>query len=70
MAHKIAKLLLEHAGTFLERAEAMEVAMSLGMPLHEIEEYLDWLEATRGPLPYPDDEGSANPPEGNASEGD
>jgi hypothetical protein len=51
MAHEIAKLLLEHAGTFLERAEAVRVAMSLGMPLAEIEAYLDWLDATRGPLP-------------------
>ena len=47
MAHEIAKLLLEHAGTFLERAKAVETALSLGMPLHEIEEYLDWLDATR-----------------------
>jgi hypothetical protein len=49
MAHEIAKLLLEHAGTFLERAEAVRVAISLGMPLDRIEEYLDWLDATRGP---------------------
>ncbi len=47
MAHEIAKLLLEHAGTFLERTRAVEVALSLGMPLREIEEYLDWLDATR-----------------------
>ena len=51
MAHEIAKLMLEHAGTFLERAEAIRTALSLGMPLHEIEEYLDWLDATRGPIP-------------------
>lgn len=49
MAHEIAKLMLEHAGTFLERAEAIRVAVSLGMPLRDIEEYLDWLDATRGP---------------------
>jgi hypothetical protein len=49
MRHKIAKLMLEKAGTFLERAEAVRVALSLGMPLEEIEEYLDWLDATRGP---------------------
>ena len=59
MAHEIAKLLLEHAGTFLERAEAIRVAMSLGMPLHEIEEYLDWLDANRGPLPPAPDEEEA-----------
>ena len=49
MAHEIAKLLLEHAGTFLERTEAIKTALSLGMPLAEIEEYLDWLDTTRPP---------------------
>jgi hypothetical protein len=48
MAHEIAKLLLEHAETFLERTEAIKSALSLGMPLAEIEEYLDWLDALRG----------------------
>jgi len=43
MAHEIAKLLLEKAGTFLERAEAVKSALTLGMPLNEIEEYLDWV---------------------------
>jgi DNA-binding transcriptional MerR regulator len=45
VAHEIAKLLLEHAGTFLTRQEATESALYLGMPLHEIEQYLDWLDA-------------------------
>ena len=49
MTHEIAKLMLEHAGSFLERAEAIRVAMSLGMPLNEIEQYLDWLDAMHGP---------------------
>ena len=44
MAHEIAKLMLEHADTFLERTEAIETALSMGMPLQDIEEYLDWLE--------------------------
>jgi DNA-binding transcriptional MerR regulator len=44
MAHEIAKLLLYQAETFLERTEAIETALSLGMPLHEIETYLDWLD--------------------------
>ena len=48
MAHEIAKLILEHAETFLERTEAIKSAMSLGMPLSEIEEYLDWLDVARG----------------------
>ena len=47
MAYEIAKLLLEHAGTFLERTEAIKTAISLGMPLHEIEEYLDWVDAVK-----------------------
>jgi len=45
MAHEIAKLLLEHADSFLERTKAIETAVSLGMPLNEIEEYLDWLDS-------------------------
>jgi hypothetical protein len=48
MSHEIAKLLLEHAETFLERTEAIKSAAALGMPLNEIEEYLDWLDAVRG----------------------
>lgn len=56
MAHEIAKLLLEHADTFLERTEAIETALSLGMPLHEIEEYLDWLDGSQPPKPpHPED---------------
>ena len=47
MAHKIAKLILEHAGTFVDRAKAVETAMSMGMPLSEIEEYLDWVEMVK-----------------------
>ena len=51
MSHEIAKLLLEHAESFLDRSEAVKTALSLGMPLHEIEAYLDWLDMVRGPLP-------------------
>jgi hypothetical protein len=47
MAHEVAKLLLEHAGTFLERTEAIKAAINLGMPLAEIEAYLDWLDLIR-----------------------
>jgi DNA-binding transcriptional MerR regulator len=47
MAHEVAKLMLEHAETFLERTEAIRVALNLGMPLHEIEAYLDWLDSIR-----------------------
>ena len=45
--HKLAKLMLEQASTFLERTEAIETARYLGMPLYEIEEYLDWLDMLR-----------------------
>lgn len=51
MSYEIAKLLLEHANSFLDRTEAVKTALSVGMPLHEIEAYLDWLDAVRGPLP-------------------
>lgn len=44
MSHKLAKLLLEQAETFLERREAVKAAIKLGMRIEEIEEYLDWLE--------------------------
>jgi DNA-binding transcriptional MerR regulator len=47
MAHEIAKLILEHAETFLERTEAIKSALSLGMPLNEIQAYLDWLDSVR-----------------------
>jgi hypothetical protein len=47
MVHEIAKLLLEHADTFIERTEAVRSALKLGMPLHEIETYLDWLDMMR-----------------------
>ncbi len=60
MPHEIAKLMLEHAGTFLERTEAIRTALSLGMPLHEIEEYLDWLDSTRGPLPDSREDGDGD----------
>jgi DNA-binding transcriptional MerR regulator len=49
MAHEIAKLILEHADSVAERATAIRTAVSLGMPLNEIEEYLDWLEQFRPP---------------------
>lgn len=44
MAHEAAKLLLEQADTFVKREEAIKAAIALGMPLNEIEEFLDWLD--------------------------
>ena len=46
MSHEIAKLLLEHSG-ILERSKAIQEALNLGMPLHEIEEYLDWIDSMK-----------------------
>ena len=51
MSHQVAKLILEQAGTFLERTEAVKSALQLGMPLNEIEEYLDWLDFVRRDCP-------------------
>jgi len=51
MAHEIAKLVLERSETFIERSEAVKTALSLGMPLNEIEEYLDWLAVVRANKP-------------------
>ncbi len=57
MAHETAKQLLEHAETFLQRTEAVRTALVLGMPLNEIEAYLDWLDSMRPGRPpdAPDD---------------
>jgi hypothetical protein len=49
--HEIAKLILEHAETLWEREEAVRKALFLGMPLNEIEAYLDWLEIVRKQMP-------------------
>ena len=45
MAHEIARLRLEQAGTFRERTEAVEAALCVGMPLWQIEQYLDLADA-------------------------
>ena len=55
MAHEIAKLLLEHAGTAIERQKAIETAVRMGMSLTEIDEYLEWLSLVRGEEPRLDD---------------
>jgi hypothetical protein len=47
MANENAKRLLQGAGTFVERGEAIKAALSMGMPLREIEEYLDWLDSAK-----------------------
>ena len=60
MDHKIAKLLLEQADSFLDRTEAVKTALSLGMPLNEIEAYLDWLDASGLKREKKSDEGDPN----------
>jgi hypothetical protein len=66
MSHEIAKLLLEHAATFLERTEAIKTAISLGMPIAEIEQYLDWLDVVRRGKNQPP---PTNPPSSEKSTG-
>jgi hypothetical protein len=62
MAHEIAKLLLEHAGTAIERQKAIETAVRMGMSLSEIDEYLEWLSLVRGEEPQADDDASGGEP--------
>jgi DNA-binding transcriptional MerR regulator len=59
MAYEIAKLLLEKARTFTERQQAITAALNLGMPLHEIQDYLDWLDTIRGRIDPPSGEKNA-----------
>lgn len=47
MAHEFAKAVLEQATTPLQRVKAVRVALRLGMPLCDIERYLDWLDSRR-----------------------
>jgi hypothetical protein len=62
MAHEIAKLQLERARTLRERTEAVEAAIRLGMPLHEIEAHLDWLDQVRRNGAPPSDADEENGP--------
>ena len=40
-------VILEELKTYRERGEAIQRAIRLGMPLHELEDYLDWLDQSR-----------------------
>jgi hypothetical protein len=42
-----ARILLARAESPAERKQAVSTAMAAGMPLHEIEEFLDWADAVR-----------------------
>ncbi|MGY8769432.1 MAG: hypothetical protein ACKVH8_13520 [Pirellulales bacterium] len=44
MAHEKAKLLLETSNDYIEHIAAVQTALQMGMPMEEIEEYLDWLD--------------------------
>lgn len=44
MSYEIAKLILEHARSRAERNVAIRTALGLGMPLRQIEDFLDWLD--------------------------
>ncbi len=47
MSHEIPKLLLSHTVSPAELDAAIKRAIELGMPLHEVEEFLDWLDVNR-----------------------
>ncbi|MFN3151774.1 hypothetical protein [Bremerella sp.] len=47
MANEKAKLLLENSNDYFERISAIQAALQLGMPMEEIEDYLDWLRLLR-----------------------
>ncbi|HEY4310629.1 MAG TPA: hypothetical protein VGN12_14360 [Pirellulales bacterium] len=68
VVHEIAKLILEHAESLWERKEAVKKALYLGMPLHEIEEYLDWVTSVRKNGNAPSDEPLAKDPDRSASQ--
>jgi len=54
MAHRVAKHILERAKTPEARVEPVQTALQMGMPLNEIEEYLDWLDMMQGDDDQPD----------------
>jgi hypothetical protein len=68
VVHEIAKLILEHAESLWERKEAVKKALYLGMPLHEIEEYLDWVTSVRRNGQVPPDASHAKEPDHSASQ--
>ena len=47
MAHDVARFFWEHAERFIDRQQAVREAIEHGIPLSEIEEYLDWLELVK-----------------------
>jgi hypothetical protein len=53
VAYEDAKQSLSQAQTFQERCLAIRAALVGGMPLAEIEQFLDDLDAARGGPPFP-----------------
>ncbi len=51
MTHEFSKRLLDRADTFELRQKAVRAAIGLGMPLDEIEAYLDWIDQQQKPIP-------------------
>ena len=47
MNRETAKEMVARAATFSERADAVRAAIDAGVPLAEVEEYLDWQDANR-----------------------
>ena len=62
MGNDFAKRLLERANTFELRQKAIRAAMGLGMPLCEIEQYLDWLDSRPSGAPDRDEKPQVPPP--------
>ena len=53
MDHEAAKTTLAQAEGLVQRTAAVTQALELGMNLPDIEDYLDWLDATRVPATAP-----------------
>ena len=56
MAYEKAKQRIVEAQTDGQRAEAVRQAIREGMPIAEIEDFLDFLESRRGPSPREQDQ--------------
>jgi hypothetical protein len=69
MAHEQVKQLLERATNELERADAIRQAILAGMPLAEIETYLDWLDAVRAQAGGASSQANSRSPGGNEATG-
>ncbi len=69
MAEQDPKSLLREASTPEARQRAVAAALDLGMPLSQIEEYLDWLDAMGHPAKPGDHTSARCPAEGHEPRG-